>query len=77
MTALLKQRLIAAHRSKDWELAAMLSQEHQQEKHEARKYCRVCGLRTTGNGLCQTHYIQHRFHGDKLTMRGTGMAYEH
>lgn len=68
MTADLKQRMVAAHRSGDWELAAQLSQEREKERREARKHRRcVCGVVIYHTSTrCLRCSILKRFYGSSL-----------
>lgn len=61
---LLKQRLVAAHRAGDWELAKRLSQE--KEKAKKKRSCAICGIRIKHGIHCYMHSIKHRYYSRAL-----------
>jgi hypothetical protein len=68
--AQIKERLIDAHRRKDWDRAKELSQLKQSAKKQEdnNRRCVVCGVRLSHGGKlrCPMHYRLHRFYGHRL-----------
>lgn len=68
----LREQLISAHRSQDWELATLLSQAQEQVKQASRHVCR-CGVplstksREHVSGLCRDCLNFEKYHKRKLT----------
>ena len=63
----LQTALIEAHRSENWELARVLSQ----EKQKAKKihHCADCGVRISGDSMrCQMHANVYQFWHHRLTV---------
>ncbi len=69
--SLIKNLLVAAHRSQDWEMAKVLSQENERLKRIAGKkaYCQwpECGLRLRKvSKFCYMHFIMNRYYQKAL-----------